>query len=200
MNRLQDQSGFTLVEVLVSLALLSVVSVYTFSAFRVQKDMDHLSSSIERRIEVRAALNVLRQQLQGMQLVFMPGQTENRNLLFDGSHQSVTFASLSEGSRIEGGLQRVTFSLDDSHALLARFEPIQTSGVGPATSIVVLNDVVSLEFGYLSKSGTSSPVVEWKHKDSLPYKIEMQLMLLDDGRGDMNSETFTSTIVVELAW
>ena len=199
MRQTDNQHGFTLVEVLVSLTLLSVLSIYALSAFRMQKDMDRISSDIARKIEVRAALDVVRHQLQGMQLVFQTRQAENRNLMFEGRRNTITFADLSDGSRIEGGFYRTTLSVDDNHALVAGFEPIKATGLGPATSIVVLEHVASLEFAYGSKILITSPVDEWLSKDSLPRSIDVQLTLQNEDQGNNKGQVFKSIVAVEMA-
>jgi prepilin-type N-terminal cleavage/methylation domain-containing protein len=196
MKLMNDQDGFTLVEVLVSLALLSVLSVYALSAFRVQKDMDHMSSDIARKIEVRAALDVLRHQLQGMQLVFVPGQVESRSLIFEGHRDNIAFAGLSDGSRIEGGLYRMRFSIDDKHALVAGFEPIKASGFGAASSIVVLDNVESITFVYRATMPKAPSFDEWPKQDELPRTIDVKLRLQDE----LEKQAIETLIEVELAW
>jgi prepilin-type N-terminal cleavage/methylation domain-containing protein len=195
MKLTSNQDGFTLVEVLVSLALLSVMSVYALSAFRVQKDMDHISSDIARKIEVRAALDLLRHQLQGMQLVFVPGQIESRNLIFEGHRDNIAFAGLSDGSRIEGGLYRMRFSVDERHALVAGFEPIKASGFGSPSSVVVLEKVETIVFSYHTALQSVAAFDESPKQDELPRAIDVQLTL----QGENERQAIESTIAVELA-
>jgi prepilin-type N-terminal cleavage/methylation domain-containing protein len=193
MKLTSNQDGFTLVEVLVSLALLSVLSVYALSAFRVQKDMGQMSSEIVRKIEVRAALDLLRHQLQGMQLVFAPGQIESRSLIFEGHRDNIAFAGLSDGSRIEGGLYRMMFLVDERHALVAKFEPIKASGFGSSSSVVVLENVEAIVFSYRTALQSVAAFGEWPKQDELPHAIDIKLNLQNE------AHAIESTIAVELA-
>lgn len=199
MKQGSSDAGFTLVEVLVSLALLSILSVYALSALRLQKDMNQMLADTAHKLEVRAALDAVQTQLQGMQLVFVPGQNEQRNLIFEGHGDRVTFAGLSEGSRIEGGLYRMTFFVDESHALVGHFEAIKSTGFGPPELIVLLDGVTSLAFSYHAEGSAEQSNAEWLKNDQLPKAIDVELSLEDSKASGGLNEKMQAHIVVQLA-
>jgi prepilin-type N-terminal cleavage/methylation domain-containing protein len=194
-----SEAGFTLVEVLVSLALLSILSVYALSAIRLQREMNHMQADIARKLEVRAAFYAMQSQLQGMQLVFMPGQDQQFNLVFEGHADRVTFVGLSDGSRIEGGLYRMTFLVDENHTLVGQFEPIKSEGFAPAASIELLDHVASLTFSYAASGTNAEPTAEWLKADQLPKKIEFELALESDTVFGAPSKQMAKQAIVQLA-
>jgi prepilin-type N-terminal cleavage/methylation domain-containing protein len=199
MKRDLADAGFTLVEVLVSLALLSILSVYALSAIRLQKDMNQMQADIARKLEVRAALDAIQTQLQGMQLVFLPGQNEQRNLIFEGHKDRVTFAGLSDGSRVEGGLYRMTLLVDQSNSLLEKFEPLKSAGFGPTQSIVLLDGVTALMFSYRSEGITEAVAADWLKNDQLPKVVGVGISLGDDKPLGESRKNMQLHIAVQLA-
>jgi prepilin-type N-terminal cleavage/methylation domain-containing protein len=195
----QSEAGFTLVEVLVSLALLSVLSIYSLSAFRLQKDLDHVESDISRRLEISAAMEAMQKQLSSMQLVFMPDQNGQNNLVFEGEPHRIVFAALSDGSQIEGGLYRATMEVNDAHQLLATLEALKAKGFGPKTTIAMLDRVDGLNFGYAALADSSSHLEEWVAKDQLPSSVEVKIVLESRGEQSTPAQSFTVTANVELA-
>ena len=194
-----SEAGFTLVEVLVSLALLSILSVYALSAIRLQRDMNHMQADIARRLEVRAALDAMQSQLQGMQLVFMPGPNEQRNLVFEGHADRVTFAGLSDGNRIEGGLYRMTFLVDENRALVGKFEPVKSTGFGSPSSIHLLDNVATLAFAYHGDEKEPGQIEEWNKNDQMPRSIDVVLTFGADTSTAAPIEKIQTHIVVQLA-
>ena len=199
MRRRPGEDGFSLIEVMVSLALVSVLAIYTLNAISLQKNMNLQGQRIARQLEVNAVINALRQPISAMQLVFAPAQQGQRNLLFDGKEHSLSFAWVSDGSRLEGGLYRVTYLVDDAQRLVARFEAIKSSGFAPPVSVSVLDNVQSVSFRYFDVSGAKDGILEWRAQDRLPNRIEFKLIREKQSQQPADGDEPTSTAVVEMA-
>ena len=120
MNRigLQDnpdgQAGFTLVELLVTLALTAAIASFIIGGFHLVRRASAIIHERERAEEVEAAAT----QLRGLLARAMPVTTIDEvdriaRLLFEGRTDAITFVALSEATAFQGGLMRVRLSWQD---------------------------------------------------------------------------------------
>lgn len=116
-------AGFTLVEVVVALTVLSLISLATLSAMRTlgstQEKLDVVS---ERTQEMRSVSQLLRRILVDAQPVMRPSR---RALLsyFQGNAQEVVWVSPFSASRAIGGLTIFRLAVNESQQLTLQFAP-----------------------------------------------------------------------------
>ena len=148
MTSRRAQAGFTLVELLVTLALLSLLIGYALSALFVWQKMDAATARNEAQENVSIVARFLRTSFEDM----LPGLTTDtagrRQLFFQGSQDRIQFLALSPGVTETGGIYEVTVWRDDEgRLLLAR----KLHGGGQAEAEpphILLSGVRSLAFSY----------------------------------------------------
>jgi prepilin-type N-terminal cleavage/methylation domain-containing protein len=108
------QAGFTLVELLVTLALTAAIASFIIGGFHLVRRASLIIHERERTEEVDAAAT----QLRGLLARAMPVTTIDEvdgvaRLLFEGRTDAITFVALSEATAFQGGLMRVRLLWQD---------------------------------------------------------------------------------------
>lgn len=175
--RHRGQGGFTLVEMLLSLALLSLVfSVFGGLMLRLGRT-GTIVSTLEAAENVGLVRRFVAARLEGGRTMLSPAGSGQRLARFAGEAHRVTFAGVSAGEHEVGGLYETTLALDDAGQLLLFRRPLGWGGGTPAPPRVLLRGVASLGFRYHPCPGrTGSPGQQrWTMQDHLPYRITMDL-------------------------
>lgn len=167
-RRLDD--GFTLVEMLVSLALLSLMAVYALNALASLRDINRVSERIGSQMEVEAVARHFREILADVRPVFAMDENNAPKFLFKGSPNSLEFVSASNGDRETGGLYLVRYSVDAEGSLLAERRILRDRQSPEPNKLVLLRDVDGISFKYLAP-GASNGRETWDRRDSLPAAI-----------------------------
>jgi prepilin-type N-terminal cleavage/methylation domain-containing protein len=166
------EAGFTLVELLVSLALLSLIAVYVLNSFTLMRQMKVLLREAEGQTEVRSVLRQFEREVSSLTPFFSPAENAAPKLVFEGHRDQITYAVLSNGAREEGGLHLVTWLLDLKGRLVVERRMFNAAKDG-TKRLVVLQGVKSLELTY--DDGQSA----WLAKSSLPHVVVLKLTLDD---------------------
>lgn len=170
--------GFTLVELLVSLALLSLMAIYALNALSSLRSINRVVDRTSMQMEVEAVIRHFRETLADTRPLFVTDENNVPRLIFKGKPDSLEFVSASNGDRETGGLYLVRFRLDAEGVLVAERDLLRSRMAGGATKTVLLRNVDSLSFKYIS----SAPVVPqigitdtWQRNDILPTTIEVSV-------------------------
>lgn len=119
--------GFTLVEVVVALTVLSMISLATLSSIRTfgstQQKLDMVS---ERTQEMRSVSQLLRRVLVDAQAIMRQNPRGLRSY-FQGHEQEVIWIAPFSASRTIGGLTIFRLAINDSQQLTLQFDPYVTS-------------------------------------------------------------------------
>ena len=169
--------GFTLVELLVSLALLSLMTIYTANAFNSLRSMSRVADEMSREYEIDAALRHVRGAIADTRPHFQPDGVGGQEFLFEGSAHTLTFVTAATGERERGGLYVVTLSLEENGELVERRRLLGNTTNHDGTRTVLLRRVGDLRFRY-ADSGTkdeSTEFSEWAVSGSLPQVIHVQI-------------------------
>ncbi len=181
------EDGFTLVELLVSLALLALMVTYAVSSISTLRQLNRISGMAAAQDEVDAVQRYLRQDIGDLRVMFETGQNGDQTLIFDGAMQSLTFIGGSDGTRETGGLYQVRIYLNDTGSLIAERQLQQTQPVGPVNSVVLLREVSALRFTYAGPpghGGMTTWLENWPKGNVLPdaVRIEVQFKPEDSRR------------------
>ena len=178
----RHQRGFTLVEMLASLAIAAVAFVLIGSNVRL------LASSWERHTErlqqsdqlLRGA-RVLQRDLQAIRRM-MEGEPGSRTLSFVGDRRSVSFVTLEPEYPVRPGLAFVSYRLrkgTSGFQLIrrrARFtEGASIGAVDFKDPVVIFDDISDLQFGYLSHNFENAGwITRWSDPETFPALVRIR--------------------------
>lgn len=174
----RSEDGFTFVELMISLALLSLMTAYALSAFGMLRDMNRIAAAAAAKQEVYAVTRHMRESLGDIRVQFIAEGDSDHHLLFEGLTSSIRFVTASNGLRETGGLYVVRYVLDDSGDLVSERALLQTRPSNQVNRVVLLRGVSSISFGYMAKSdsnGEASPQAAWEDKRNLPQAIAVSV-------------------------
>jgi len=184
------EAGFTLVELLVALALTAAIASFVVSGFHIVRRAWVISYDRESAEEVDAAAT----QLHGLLAKTMPVTTIDEvdrieRLLFDGRTDTITLVTLSEATAFQGGLMRVRMSWRDRpplpgrnaalvlHTAVFRANPRLVFESEP---VVLFRDVVGFSLRYFGAPGLGKPPQwhsEWFGREQMPLAMLVQVDL-----------------------
>ena len=168
----RHDDGFTLVELLVSLALLSLMTIHALNAFSSLRDINRVMDRIGSQMEVEAVARHFRETIADVRPVFVMDENNVPKLLFNGSRDSLEFASASNGERETGGLYLVRYSVDAEGTLLVERRILRDRQSTETNKVVLLRDVEEISFKYLDSDDAFDT---WQQKESLPSAIEVDV-------------------------
>jgi general secretion pathway protein J len=157
----ENEDGFTLLEMLVSMTLLALLSVALLSAIRSGTQIWRVSE------EVAAGSNRIRnaQSLIASEIAAAYPETvataADNHVDFDGKADGLSF--LTADRNLPGALTRVTLSVDDEsgNLLLSRTLELSNPTDRDAASQVLLHGVKSLDISYLGQ-GSDKAAADWE--------------------------------------
>lgn len=144
--------GFTLVEVLVALTVLSLITVATLSAVRTIGDTNSRIVAVTERLDqMRQVSRFLRLSLR--QAIIVPELREENQPLPSviGTADTLEWFAPVQGAEGVAGLQRVSLFVGEQGALRIRFAPIERGmdkEQDDNESVVLIDRVDYLEIGY----------------------------------------------------
>ncbi|MCH7821275.1 MAG: type II secretion system minor pseudopilin GspJ [Proteobacteria bacterium] len=187
--------GFTLIEVLVALAVFGVMSMLAYSALgSTLSNVDYLTERMDRLQSVQRAVRYLSTDL--MQTAPRPVRNELGDGFLPALQTSLSSDFVLEMTRggwsnpaglPRGTLQRVAYRLEDDELVRYHWNVLDRTYANEPIAIVLLNDVESLFFRYLQDND------EWTNYwppqgqavgDSIrsrPRAVEFVLTLVDEG-------------------
>ena len=168
----RHDDGFTLVELLVSLALLSLMTIYALNAFSSLRDINRVVDRTATQMEVEAVARHFRAAIADVRPVFALDENNAPRFLFKGSPDALEFVSASNGERETGGLYLVRYSVDADGTLLAERWILRDRQSTETNKVVLLRGVADISFKYLDSDDAFDT---WQQKDSLPSAIEVNM-------------------------
>lgn len=151
MQASREQSGFSLLELVVAITLMGLVLVVLYSGLRLGLNG---SESGEQRAETTNRLRVvqdfLRRQLMQSMTVWVSDERGNRALAFSGQPDGIEFVAPLLTQLGHGGLYRMRIGVSDGRLWLRwrLYQPEETNSVGEERETVLLEAVSSVEWGY----------------------------------------------------
>jgi general secretion pathway protein J len=186
-----DEAGFTLVELLVAIALLALMATYALSGLSYMNNFDRVTHRIERQAEVEAAARHLEKTLGDTRVVFGAEETVTAQIEFEGQENSIEVVSILDRALVRGGLFRLRYGLqqsgasaDNQGAVLSVWREVfrPRSGSTKEDSIgeptILMDGVQALHFHYF---GSADPEKEpawrdyWPKGEFLPKLISVDV-------------------------
>ena len=182
------QAGFTLVELLVSLALTAAIASFILGGFHLTRRTWAITHDRESIEEIDAAAT----QLRGLLAKAMPVKTideadRTARLLFEGRTDSVIFVTLSEATAFHGGPMRVRLSWHDRPSLPGRPAALvlrtavfraNPSLVFESDPVILFRDVVGFSLRYFGAPAQDQPPqwhTEWLGHERMPLAMLVQV-------------------------
>lgn len=180
-----SDEGFTLVELLVTLALLSLMLVYSTSAFSTLREIDRVSADAAAQEEVDAAARYLRAALADARVSFRPDGNGRPQLLFEGRQDRILFVGAEAGEGETGGLYAVSVDVDQEGRLVTYHDLLRATPPKRQTPIVLLSGVMALELAYGGEptgDGELEFAESWPFPDRLPLAVRITVRFADGDR------------------
>jgi general secretion pathway protein J len=185
------EAGFTLVELLVSVALLALLTMLLLEGLRLgtarfTRDPERL----ERWSRIAVAQDALRTRLADARPLLPPGGG-NPYLLFDGRPDQITFIAPAPRSVPRGGLEALAISyvrgdVDADGGLLLRAAAFDlTAGAGDVRTTTLLDHVRRAAFSYFGTSSSEATPrwhAAWQDPIQLPTLVRLSIDFSDGSR------------------
>lgn len=175
------QAGFTLIETLVALALLSLMTVFATGAIVVMSRTRQVEARIAERSNMEAVERHLTQTLSDMRTLFAVGTDQNAQLVFSGESGSVSFVGLLSDRLERGGLYWLHYGVT-ANAVFALdyqlYRPLHRFKSGQSEDL--LSNVENVSFNYFGAAKNGEPARwfnQWRRKDTLPGAISVEFKL-----------------------
>ncbi|MEH2500337.1 prepilin-type N-terminal cleavage/methylation domain-containing protein [Bradyrhizobium sp. AZCC 1678] len=193
-NRRDGQAGFTLVELLIALAVTAAIAFFVLGGLDFSRRAWEISRGREGAEEVDAAMT----QLRGLLARTTPAMAIDEGdriarVLFEGHEHRLTFVTLSEATAFPGGSMRVRLYWDNASdargrgTLMLRTAVYRSNPrlVVDAQPIVLVRDVVRLSlryFGVIETGRAPQWLSDWPSLRGTPQLVLVQVEVATNGR------------------
>jgi len=182
---LKKHTGFTLIEVIIAMTLLSLILVLLFSTiFTANKSWQSTERKIAHNDETRIVAQFIQRQVTQMTPLLW-FDNKKRKLIFSGKNNEISFTTTLPAHRGGGGVQLVTLKINNtddmnhldlyySHASGDVF-PIENDNFEQVT---LLEDIEDIEFAYFGREKADQTPQwqdEWQNDQFLPLLISIKI-------------------------
>ena len=166
------EDGFTLLELMVSIALVALITTYLFSSFSFGRRAWEVNAGVEETAGIEVARDYVRRRI--TQAYRKQGQSDDarETVVFDGRKDRLNFIAASAGELRTGGLYQVTLALEGSSVadreggrltlseVLNQSESARAAKTKPH-SVSLLDGVAELRFRYFGKPTFEAAEARW---------------------------------------
>jgi general secretion pathway protein J len=184
----KSEAGFTLVELLVALALFGLLSVALFGSIRFgMTAWLHGTARADQVGQTLQAQNLLRRLIEDAYPLFLPEVPSGGHVDFDGSRQSLELLAPTPIARSTAGRSRFRFATERRDTtvdlvLTSSIELAWTEQGPPPISAVVLAGVGDVEFSYFGATGSDRAPTwheAWHGQSMLPELMRVRVRFAD---------------------
>lgn len=189
-RRLRADDGFTIMELLVALAILALVVAMIPQALRMSGQATAMSARVERQDEIAAVRQVIESRLRGT-LALVERDGSATALLFTGRADSIRFVSSSPTGPAGGGVYVYRIepasdaAADGATTLVQSLYRSRPGPDDPVWSRKLLPPRTRVSFRYFgTDTGAKAPAwtPAWRRRDALPQLIEVVFEDVREGR------------------
>lgn len=188
------QAGFTLLEVLIGMSILSIMMLLLFASLRICVQNWNAG---EKKIAQVSQAAIIQGFLQSKLHATVPlngSFLEEPQFSFQGSEDELQFVAAMPASAARLGLQRFKLSLVSAkrgeqgqylQVEMQPFFPLGDSGDWDVEPVVILRKIKSMQFAYFGADGVYSDnepswQSDWLEKTNLPELVSINIELLND--------------------
>ena len=186
---LKRQGGFTLIEVLIGMSLLSLIMLLLFGSLRISaRNWDAGEQRIAEVSQMAAVQNFFRRYLSTAKPVQQIEKDdiddEQSGLAFVGGHDSVDFVASLPASAGRLGLQIFSVKLqseDDSKAIMVAIKPFYPAADDEEwekEEVELISGIRQFKlsyFGIFKQHEQAEWHEDWKDQDELPYLVKVEI-------------------------
>jgi general secretion pathway protein J len=167
MTTADRQSGFTLVELLVSMALVALLSVFCIESLGRMQEIRRIESQLEVEGQLQAARRQLQRMISGARIGTLDTTTGLAETPMVGLPESFRFINALDDRLVRGGIYTLAFMFEaDRKSVTFSYRDRSKSPDRPDDKLVLLEDVASFSVSYFgSLSGADAPAwhSEWNN-------------------------------------
>ncbi|HZA01424.1 MAG TPA: prepilin-type N-terminal cleavage/methylation domain-containing protein [Hyphomicrobiaceae bacterium] len=186
------ESGFTLLELLVSLVLLALILSFFGGALRFSSRAWETAEALDRGASVRAMRTYLEQRLAEAMPVYERDEAGRVRIAFSGLSQELSFVSPASRGEAGAGLYRYALHLHSAvrtartgmalalSQTLYRAEVAHPIADTSAEKLLLLENIEGVGFRYFGRKDARTPVAwhsVWTRTDALPELVEVNILL-----------------------
>ena len=186
-----SKQGFTLIEVLLAMTLLSIMVMLLFASLKICADSwEKGERKIAQVNKIAVVYNFFQRHVEAAKPLWNELNPNERSFAFQGKEQALQFVSALPASAKRAGLQLFTVELvekeGEAAAIKVSIEPFFKTikeKQWRKEEVVLASRVVQFNLNYFgSEDGASDPVwlTEWLDKDHQPLLIKINLALVND--------------------
>jgi general secretion pathway protein J len=180
---LSSQAGFTLVETLIALALLSLMSIFATGAVMTMSRSKQVEAKLAEHRNIEAVERHLTQTLADMRIVFVQSPEQTPQIVFKGEPTSIEFVAPLSDRLERGRLFVLNYQLNNDDVLTLNYRLLrQQANASQLKSEPLLQNVGELAFRYFgSVTDDADPIWNdhWQRKDKLPKAVSIKIDLND---------------------
>ena len=191
MGAYRPQNGFTLIEMLIAMTLLSMMVVLLFSSLKVAAESWNAGEDKIIAVNRKAVVyQFFKRQFAGIRPVMAATQQQAvdggiQTPAFQGQRQVVSFVGSLPASALRKGLHifDIAASPTDPSTLMVALTPYIQTEPTPPEKVVLLEHIKAFEFAYFGGKGDGGAAVwesEWMGIGVLPQLIKVSIRLDDD--------------------
>ncbi|NJS14010.1 MAG: prepilin-type N-terminal cleavage/methylation domain-containing protein [Sphingopyxis sp.] len=176
------QDGFTFVEVLVSLTVISVMSALIISASGQLRLLVEADKRLERQIVMQKTVRHMANLIADAERVHLVGSTPENPVYLRGNQDSATFTVVSSRGAFVGGLNEVSFKIErvkEARVLVQVMALRRTAQTQESIqTIELLDNAPLLAFSYLGLKDGQDQVrwhQDWDQGQRLPKAVRVEL-------------------------
>jgi general secretion pathway protein J len=189
--RRRGEQGLTLIELLLSLAILAVLTGFLAGGLTMGRRAFGADRASEIGSETSAAIQTVAALVGSALPLRFDGAGPKDAIGFDGRHEALSFVGLSEGRSLRGGPHKIVLRRSGGD-IVVDFVPLtgarsKDDPEASSTRVVVLSGVREVRLGYF---GTTDPKVkpawraEWIRAERLPDLVSIRIEFEDERRNE----------------
>ena len=186
----QKNKGFTLLEVMLAMTLLSIMVVLLFSSLKIGAESWNKGESKIAEVNEKAVVyQFFKRHLPSIRPLWNDFSEDERSYSFKGERDTFQFVSVFPVSAARKGLQLFEVVPDKSEkgvikVIVSPFYPTIEDQQWEPEEVVLLENVEEFEVSYFGKDDSNSEAVwldSWQEKEYLPTLLKIKIVLEDHG-------------------
>lgn len=187
----KENSGFTLVELLIALTLLAMLSLLLFGGLRFgTRSWQRSEADVSATDQIGIAQSFLRRALEAAYPARLLPDTAQAKIDFEGTSQGIRFLTPAPAALSVGGMGRFTLIADRREnekvlSMISRFELARENSSSSAMDVRLLGGFDNAEFEYFGSDRPADPPTwrnSWTDHATLPELVRIRIKFSDGDR------------------